>query len=51
MVSVANEKLNARCESLKAQTAELEQKTEASHKAAISLPKIQHFVKLIREKL
>lgn len=51
MVAIENKKLNAGRESLKAQKAELEQKIKASQEAAISLPKLEHFVELIREKL
>jgi hypothetical protein len=51
MVVIENKKLSAGRESLKAQKAELEQKVKASQEAAISLPKLEHFVELIREKL
>ena len=40
-----------RGETLKMQKAELEQKIKASQEAAISLPKLEHFVELIQEKL
>ena len=51
MVNTENKKLNVRRESLKVQKAELEQKIKASQEAAISLPRLEHFVELIREKL
>ena len=40
-----------RRETLKMQKAELEQKIKASQEAAISLPRLEHFVELIQEKL
>jgi len=51
MVTTENKKLNARRESLKAQRADLDQKIKSSQEAAISLPKLEHFVELVREKL
>jgi site-specific DNA recombinase len=50
-VLAQNKKLNTGRESLKLQRAELERKIKASQEAAISLPKLEHFVELIREKL
>ena len=50
-VIAENKKLNAARESLKAQQAELETKIKASQDAAINVPKLEHFVRLIREKL
>lgn len=50
-VLAQNKKLNTGRESLKLQSAELERKIKASQEAAISLPKLEHFVELIREKL
>jgi uncharacterized protein (DUF302 family) len=46
-----NKKLNAARESLKAQRAELETKIKASQDAAVSVPKLEQFVGLMREKL
>ncbi|UCH51229.1 MAG: recombinase family protein [Chloroflexota bacterium] len=51
MVEMENRKLNSKRESFKAQKAELEHKVKASQEAAISLPKLEHFVELVREKL
>jgi len=51
MVVIENKKLNSERKSLKAQKAELEHKVKASQEAAISLPKLEHFVELVREKL
>ena len=51
IVTIENKKLNVRGETLKMQKAELEQKIKASQEAAISLPKLEHFVELIQEKL
>jgi site-specific DNA recombinase len=51
IVTIENKKLNVRRETLKMQKAELEQKIKASQEAAISLPKLEHFVELIQEKL
>jgi len=50
-VIAENKKLNAARESLKAQKTELETKIKASQDAAISVPKLEHFVGLMREKL
>jgi len=50
-VIAENKKLNAGRESLKVQKAELEIKIKASQDAAISVPKLEHFVRLMREKL
>ena len=46
-----NKKINGKRGSLKAQKAELETKINASQEAAISLPKLEHFIKLLRQKL
>ena len=51
MVVIENKRLNAGRESLEAQKAELEQKIKASQEAAVSLPKLEHFIELIRDKL
>jgi site-specific DNA recombinase len=51
MVVSENKKLNAGRESLKARKAELEQQIKASQEAAITLPKLERCVELIREKL
>ena len=50
-VLAENKKINAKRESLKAQKAELETKIKASQEAAISLPKLERFVELLRQKL
>lgn len=50
-VIAENKKLNAGRESLKVQKTELETKIKASQDAAISVPKLEHFVRLMREKL
>jgi len=50
-VIAENKKLNARRERLKAQRAELETQIKASQEARISLPKLEHFVELIHQKL
>ena len=51
MVVSENKKLNARRESLKAQRAEVERKIKASQEAAITLPKLEGFVELVKERL
>lgn len=50
-VLAENKKLNTGRESLKLQRVELERKIKASQEAAISVPKLEHFVRLMREKL
>jgi len=50
-VLAENKKINARRESLKAQKADLEIKIKASQEATISLPKLERFVELLRQKL
>jgi len=50
-VIAENKKQNARRERLKAQRAELETQIKASQEARISLPKLEHFVELIHQKL
>jgi len=50
-VLAENKKINTRRESLKAHKAELEAQIKASQDAAISLPKLERFVELMREKL
>jgi len=50
-VIAENKKLNAGRERLKAQRAELETQSKASQEARISLPKVEHFVELIHQKL
>jgi site-specific DNA recombinase len=50
-VIAENKKLNAGRERLKAQRAELEMQIKAGQEAIISLPKLEHFVELIRQKL
>jgi site-specific DNA recombinase len=51
MVEAQNKKLNAKRESLKAQKAELEQRIKASQEAAITMPKLEQFVELVRKRL
>jgi len=51
LIIAENEKINSRRVSLETQKAELEAQIKASQKAAISLPKIEHFVELLRQKL
>jgi site-specific DNA recombinase len=51
LVVSQNKKHNAGRENLKAQKAEIEQKIKASREAAITLPKLERCVELIREKL
>jgi len=50
-VLAENKKINAGRESLKAQKADLEIKIKASQEATISLPKLERFVELLRQKL
>jgi len=51
LIITENKKINGKRESLKAQKAELETKINASQEAAISLPKLEHFIELLRQKL
>jgi len=51
MVILRNKRLNSARESLKAQKVEIECKVQASQEATITLPKLEHFVELIKEKL
>ena len=46
-----NKRINEKRNSLQVQKAELEAQTKASQEAAISLPKLERFVELMREKL
>ena len=46
-----NKKINSKRASLQAQKAELETQIKASQEAAVSLPKLEHFVELLRQKL
>jgi hypothetical protein len=46
-----NKKLSSRRESLRAQRAKLEQTIKAGYEAAVSLPKLEYFVEMIRERL
>jgi len=46
-----NKRINSKRASLEAQKAELEAQIKASQDAAISLPKLEHFVELLRQKL
>ena len=50
-VIAENRRLNAGRERLRAQKAELETKIKASQEAAISMPKLERFIELMREKL
>ena len=50
-VIAENKKLNTGRESLKTQKAELEAKIKAGQEAAVSLPKLEKFVELMRQKL
>ncbi len=50
-VLAENKKLNARRETLKANKAELETQLRTSQGAAISLPKLEHTVELLRNQL
>ncbi len=50
-VIAENKKINTQRESLKAHKAELETQIQASQEAAISLPKLEQFVDLMRERL
>jgi len=51
MVITRNEKLNSGREKLKAQRAELEAKIKTSQEAVITLPKLEGFIELIRQRL
>lgn len=51
MAEMENKKLNSERESLKAQKTELEHKVKASQEATLSLPKLEHFIELVRGKL
>jgi site-specific DNA recombinase len=51
MVIAQNKKLNAKRESLKAQKAKLEQRIRASREATITMPRLERFVEVIRERL
>ena len=51
MIVAENKRINEKRASLEAQKAELETQIKASQDAAISLPKLEHFVELLREKL
>jgi site-specific DNA recombinase len=50
-VIAENKRLNTRRESLKAQEAELEAQIKASQEAVISIPKLERFVELLRQRL
>ncbi len=50
-VVTENKRINEKCNSLQAQKAELETQIKASQEAAISLPKLEHFVEILRQKL
>lgn len=50
-VVAENKKINSKRASLEAQKAELETQIKASQDAAISLPKLEHYVELLRQKL
>jgi len=50
-VVTENKRINDKRTSLQAQKAELEAQLKASQEAAISLPKLEHFVELMRENL
>ena len=50
-VVAENKRINEKRTSLEAQKAELEAQIKASQQAAISLPKVERFVELMREKL
>lgn len=51
MVVAENKRINQKRTSLQAQMAELETQIKVSQEAAISLPKLEHFVQLLREQL
>ncbi|GAF74188.1 unnamed protein product, partial [marine sediment metagenome] len=51
LVVSENKKHNAKRESLKVQKADIEQNIRASQEAAITLPKLERYVELIRERL
>ena len=50
-VVAENKRINQKRSTLHAQKAELEKQVKASQEAVISLPKLKHFVELMREKL
>ncbi len=50
-VVAENKKLNAKRDSLRTQKTELEAQIKVSEEAVISLPKLEQFVQLIREKI
>ena len=51
IVTAENKRLNQKRGSLKAQKAELETQIEASREATVNQPKLERFIKLMREKL
>jgi hypothetical protein len=51
MVESENKRINKERTSLEARKAELERQTEESREAVVSLPKMEEYIKLIREKL
>lgn len=51
LIIYENKRINNRRASLKAQKAEVEAQIEANQDAVISLPKLEHFVELLRQKL
>ena len=51
MVVAENERLNQKRASLQAQKTELETQVKASQEATISLPKLERFVELMRERM
>jgi hypothetical protein len=50
-VVAENKRINQKRSTLHAQKAELETQVKASHEAVLSLPKLERFVELMREKL
>jgi len=51
MVIAENKRINEKRDILEAQKAELETRTKASQEATVSLPKLERFVELMRQKL
>lgn len=51
LITSENKKINSKRASLQAQKTELETQIKASQEAAVSLPKLEHFVELLRQKL
>jgi site-specific DNA recombinase len=51
MVEAENKKLNARRESLNTRKQELEQRIKVSQEATVTIPKLEQFVQMVRERL